>query len=71
MTSTHVDAVRTDRLSVPQYAEYLGISVTTAYKWRTAGIGPQTYRIGNRVYADRADLDSWIEQQKTRTARGA
>lgn len=76
MTTTHAAAVHADarpaeRMPLREYAPYLGISVQTAYQWRTAGIGPRSYKLGRRVYADRADLDHWLEEQKARTARGA
>jgi len=65
-----LDTRSTERLSIQQYAPYIGVSVQTAYQWRSAGVGPRSYKLGRRVYADRADLDRWLDEQKVRSARG-
>ncbi|MET8653057.1 helix-turn-helix transcriptional regulator [Nocardia aurea] len=57
-----------DRLPIAEYAPYCGVSVPTAYTWRYRGLGPKSYRIGNKVYADRVDLDQWLAEQKASTA---
>jgi predicted DNA-binding transcriptional regulator AlpA len=72
MTDTHsAGAVRPERLTIQEYAPYIGVAVQTAYQWRSKGIGPRTYKLGNRVHADKADLDLWLVQQKAATLAGA
>jgi excisionase family DNA binding protein len=42
-------------------ADYLGISVTTLYRWRRDGIGPESRRHGLRAYRYKiTDLDAWL-----------
>jgi excisionase family DNA binding protein len=43
-------------------ADYLGVSVTTLYRWRRDGVGPTGKRHGLRPYRYKiADLDAWLE----------
>lgn len=59
------------RLTLTEAARYLGLSPSTLYQWRwlNDGTGPASYRIRNRVFYDRSDLDSWIDQQKENTLK--
>ncbi len=42
-------------------ADYLGVSVTTLYRWRRDGIGPKGKLHGLRRYAYKiTDLDAWL-----------
>ncbi|MDH6224297.1 helix-turn-helix domain-containing protein [Streptomyces sp. MJP52] len=57
-------------------ADYLGVCVTTLYRWRRDGIGPACKRHGLRRYAYRiTDLDAWMngdtEDAGTETSRVA
>lgn len=55
-------------------ADYLGVSVTTLYRWRRDGIGPASKRHGLRRYAYKiTELDAWLngdhaEEQPARAA---
>ncbi|WP_051029098.1 helix-turn-helix transcriptional regulator [Nocardia takedensis] len=72
MTSQHTAGrIHSDRLTLPEAAEYLGFSRGTLYNFRHYGTGPRSYKIGNRLVYDRADLDLWIAQQKAATLVGA
>ena len=72
MTDSHQSGrVLPDRMTIREYAPYIGVAVQTAYQYRSKGFGPRTYRLGNRVYADRADLDLWLAQQKAATLAGS
>ena len=51
-------------------ADYLGRPTKTLQRWRQEGRGPRSAMVGGRVVYDRADLDSWIEAEFTRSARG-
>lgn len=43
-------------------ADYLGVCVTTLYRWRRDGVGPQGKLHGRRRYRYKiADLDAWME----------
>lgn len=47
----------------------LKIPVATLYSWRHFGRGPDAYRIGRYLRYRRADLDRWLEQQRTARPR--
>jgi hypothetical protein len=51
-------------------AEYLKREDQTLRIWRHRNIGPKSYRVGNRVYYDKEDIDAWIAVEKLKTARG-
>lgn len=56
----------TKRLYNPkEAADYIGFKPKTLQNWRNMGTGPKVTRLGTAVRYDIADLDSWIEQQKT------
>ncbi|MFE0749469.1 helix-turn-helix transcriptional regulator [Gordonia sp. NPDC058843] len=56
-----------DALTVTEAAAYLGISRQTLYNLRSAGVGPASYLIGNRLRYDRRNLDLYIAQRKAAT----
>ncbi|MFJ9633696.1 helix-turn-helix transcriptional regulator [Streptomyces sp. NPDC101175] len=42
-------------------ADYLGVAVTTLYRWRRDDIGPTSKRHGQRRYRYKiSDLDAWM-----------
>lgn len=42
-------------------AGYIGVSVTTLYRWRRDGIGPKSVRHGRRAYRYKiTDLTAWL-----------
>lgn len=53
-----------DRMSVDEAASYLGISVSSANKWRLYGRGPVYLKLGRRVVYERAALDAWIATKR-------
>lgn len=59
-----------DRMSTAGAAGYTGLADSTLRYYRHAGIGPASYRIGAKVFYDRADLDSWLAAQKVASLRG-
>ncbi|WP_082980912.1 helix-turn-helix domain-containing protein [Mycolicibacter heraklionensis] len=57
-------------MTLQQASAYLNIPANTLRWWRTSGTGPRAYRLGGRVFYDRADLDSWADAEKLATIRG-
>ena len=52
----------------PEAADYLGLSTSTLAKMRIRGDGPVYAKVGPRVVVyDRADLDSWLSENKRRS----
>lgn len=49
----------------------LGVAEETLRGWRWRGIGPVSFKIGNRTVYDRADVEAWLEAQKASTGVGA
>ncbi|MHD0306044.1 helix-turn-helix transcriptional regulator [Rhodococcus qingshengii] len=60
-----------NRLTIDQAADYVGQAKQTLYQWRGRGVGPQSYKLGSRIYYDLADLDAYVEKQKVLTSVGA
>jgi excisionase family DNA binding protein len=55
-------------------ADYLGVSVTTLYRWRRDGVGPKDQLHGRRWYRYKiSDLDAWLngDHANTEPARAA
>jgi DNA-binding transcriptional MerR regulator len=57
-------------LSQQRVAELLGVEIETLARWRRTGVGPQFYRIANRVRYRVSDLEKWIKQQKQENRSG-
>jgi hypothetical protein len=57
-----------ERLTLRQASEYLNIPVNTLSWYRNCGTGPQSYSLGGKVFYDRADLNSWVANEKAATA---
>ncbi len=56
-------------LRTPEAAEYIGFAASTLEKMRLTGDGPRFVRIGQRAIGyDIRDLDSWLDEQRERTA---
>jgi predicted DNA-binding transcriptional regulator AlpA len=51
-------------LSVPETAEFLGVSQSWLNQARLIGNGPTYLKVGRRVLYARADIVSWIESRK-------
>ncbi|MGH3833185.1 MAG: helix-turn-helix transcriptional regulator [Pseudonocardiaceae bacterium] len=58
----------TDLLTETETAERLRRSPETLRYWRWRSEGPPSFKIGRRVMYDAADLNAWIEAQKTNGA---
>ncbi len=59
------------RLRTPEAAEYLGLSVSTLEKMRTAGGGPAFLAMGRAVSYAVADLDAWAAARTVRNTSEA
>jgi len=59
-----------DRMNTAQAAGYTGLADATLRYYRHAHIGPESYRIGAKVFYDRADLDAWLAAQRAASVRG-
>ncbi|MFE2324658.1 helix-turn-helix transcriptional regulator [Streptomyces sp. NPDC059385] len=46
-----------------QAARYLGIALTTLYKWRQNGYGPVPYPVGRKLAYELTVLDAWLHGQ--------
>lgn len=58
-----------DRKPTADAADYCGPAPPTLRYYRHAGVGPVSYRIGSKVYYDRADLDDWLTAKKDASMR--
>lgn len=48
--------------SVREVSEYLGVPVTTLYKWRSQRCGPPARRVGKHLRYRKVDVVVWVEQ---------
>lgn len=48
-------------LRLPEFCEYLGIGKTKAREILNAPDCPFSFRVGNRLYANKKKLDEWLE----------
>lgn len=53
------------KLTRPQAAEYLGVSVPTLCTWASIGRGPRFFKAGTKVWYLVRELDAWIESRST------
>jgi predicted DNA-binding transcriptional regulator AlpA len=51
-------------LTIKEAAGLLGKSRWTLNLWRVKKIGPPWYKVGGSVYYKRADILTWIEEQR-------
>lgn len=65
MQSDPGNTATTELISVEALSAWLGVPVTTLYKWRERGKGPRSARIGRRLRYERGDVSQWIENQKS------
>ncbi len=59
-----------DRLTRQEAAAYLKVSPRTLDMWRRENRGPRSCKIVGRVYYLKPDIDAWLQDQITRSARG-
>lgn len=50
-------------LSPDDLAEYVGVPLTTIYKWNSEGTGPARIRVGKHVRYRWSDVETWLEQR--------
>ena len=60
------NTISRQRLDVRGAAQYVGVSKSLLDKMRTAGVGPDHFRVGARVVYDATHLDAWLESKKVR-----
>jgi excisionase family DNA binding protein len=51
-------------LTTIEVANWLGIPVSTIYRWQYVGTGPPAIRIGRHLRFDADDLEHWINDQR-------
>lgn len=59
--TTNAPAVR---MITEEVAEEMRVSPNTLAWWRQQGTGPRWYKLGRRVFYDRADVEAWLNEQK-------
>ncbi len=55
-----------DYWTAPELSRELGIHTITLQRWRTAGTGPEHYRIGNRIRYKKSVVSAWLKQQESK-----
>ncbi|MFG1285270.1 helix-turn-helix transcriptional regulator [Xanthobacter autotrophicus] len=55
------------RLKVPEAAKYVGLSKSCLDKKRVMGGGPRYIKLGQRVFYDITDLDTWMAGNRRRS----
>lgn len=66
----HAHSDPPDRMPTADAAHYVSMAESTLRYRRHAGLGPVSYRIGSKVYYDKADLDAWLAEQRAASVRG-
>lgn len=59
-----------EKLGMRATSAYTGVLEGTLRYWRSIGVGPASYKLGRKVFYDRAELDRWMAEQKAATLRG-
>ena len=54
----------TELMSPQEVADFLRVPLSTVYGWRFKGVGPHGYRIGRHVRYRRAEVHTWLEEQR-------
>lgn len=54
-------------LSTQQVADMTGLSINTFRAWRAQSKGPRWFKLGQRCFYKREDIEAWIEQQYATT----
>jgi len=71
MSTSLSSELATERLwSIDDLAEFLGVSASTIYDWRSHGKGPVAYRLGKHLKYARADVDAWLSTRRDNTLDG-
>lgn len=57
--------MQADRMWTPEdVSHFLGVPVTTLYRWRYLGTGPTASRIGRHLRYLREDVEAWVREQQ-------
>lgn len=48
-------------MSIDELSTYLGVPVTTLYRWRHYGDGPRGIKVGRHVRYRVADVEAWLD----------
>lgn len=60
-----------ERLGMRAASSYTNVPEATLRYWRSVGdVGPASYKLGRKIFYDRAELDRWMAEQKAATTRG-
>jgi predicted DNA-binding transcriptional regulator AlpA len=51
-------------MSIRDLSDYLGISVSTLYVWRSTGDGPPSFKVGRSVRYRAGDIERWLRERK-------
>jgi predicted DNA-binding transcriptional regulator AlpA len=58
-------------LNLAEAAKACGVSRRTLYAWRSQGIGPRSFKIGQQRIAYRlSDINDYLEERLAATGRG-
>jgi excisionase family DNA binding protein len=69
-SSTAIPTKRTERLmTVPEVAEWLGVSPGTLYHWRHTHRGPRSLTLAGGVRYRRGDVEEWLNAGAKRGSR--
>lgn len=60
-----------DRITVREAADMLGVEPSTLYSWRARNYGPKSFTVGTAVRYERAEVQAYIDKCKAETTRGA
>jgi DNA-binding transcriptional MerR regulator len=64
------DETESDITTPKEVTALTGVPEGTLRYFRSAGIGPASFRLEGRVRYRRADVEAWIAQQEAATRRG-
>lgn len=51
-------------MSIQHLAEFLGVPLSTVYKWRYRGEGPRAIKIGGHVRYRRSEVQHWLAEHE-------
>jgi excisionase family DNA binding protein len=54
-------------MSTKQLARFLGVPVTTVYRWRHRGVGPPGYQVGRHTRYRPEEVLAWLEGRRKAT----
>lgn len=57
-------------MGVRAASSMLGVAEPTLRYWRSSNQGPTSFKLGHRIVYRREELERWIAEQESTTARG-